>query len=64
MLWDIDGFRRIGLLDVGSDPMTLVEYFNRLLRAANLDFFTDVLIGHRVFAISDRYEIIRLYGGF
>lgn len=41
----------------------MIENFNAVFCSADIDFFTNEFIWHRILAISNRYEIIRLYGG-
>ena len=59
----INRFRRTRPTHMRRYTIVMVEDFNTVFSSTNIYFFTDKLIRNRILAISDFYEIIRLYVG-
>lgn len=55
--------RGIHFTHMGCNAVVMVEDLNAVLGRTDVHFLTNELIGDRVLAIPDGYEMIGLYGG-
>lgn len=63
MLRYINRFRRVRPAHMRCYTVAMVKNFNTVFRSADIDLLANKFIRNRILAISDFYEIIRLYGG-